>query len=325
MATSIQNDETYIPVYVIAGFLESGKTTMVKEMLGDEYFTEGDERTLYICCEEGEEEVDEALLKKANTVRVMLDDVKELDNNILKRLTMKYKPERVIIEYNSVWTLEKLFSSPIPKTWELAQLVCMVDSTTFELYLTNMANMMSEGIKMADCVIINRCDGNTPKSQYRRRVRAMNNNCDIIFDNLDGTSDDGVTDDDLPYDMKADVIEISDENFGIWYLDAMEHPDRYHGRSLKLKGKRFKMDNLPKGAYVFGRNAMTCCANDIQGIGFVCFCEGAMPDVNEWISVVVKAEKSYSPIHDREAITLKQLTCARAIAPKEEVVTFGVI
>ena len=43
-----------IPIYIVTGFLESGKTTMVKEMLTDEYFT-GGERTVLMVCEDGEE------------------------------------------------------------------------------------------------------------------------------------------------------------------------------------------------------------------------------------------------------------------------------
>ena len=37
----------YIPVYMIAGFLESGKTTMILDMLKDPTFTSG-EKTLII-------------------------------------------------------------------------------------------------------------------------------------------------------------------------------------------------------------------------------------------------------------------------------------
>ena len=50
-----------VPVYIIAGFLESGKTKFINEMLADEGFSEG-ERTLLICCEEGIEEYVPVLL-----------------------------------------------------------------------------------------------------------------------------------------------------------------------------------------------------------------------------------------------------------------------
>ena len=55
-----------VPIYLITGFLESGKTSFIKDLLTDEGFTDG-ERTLLICCEEGIEEYEEELLKKSNT------------------------------------------------------------------------------------------------------------------------------------------------------------------------------------------------------------------------------------------------------------------
>lgn len=51
------------PVYIINGFLESGKTEFITFTLGQPYFQiKG--RTLLILCEEGENEYDPALLKK---------------------------------------------------------------------------------------------------------------------------------------------------------------------------------------------------------------------------------------------------------------------
>ena len=39
-----------IPVYLFTGFMDSGKTTLVKETLFDDGFTEGG-RSVVICCE----------------------------------------------------------------------------------------------------------------------------------------------------------------------------------------------------------------------------------------------------------------------------------
>ena len=41
-----------VPVYLFTGFLESGKTTLIKETLLDTGFNTG-ERTLLLACEEG--------------------------------------------------------------------------------------------------------------------------------------------------------------------------------------------------------------------------------------------------------------------------------
>ena len=47
-----------VPVFVINGFLESGKTVFALDTVGDEYFSDGED-TLIIACEEGMEEYDE--------------------------------------------------------------------------------------------------------------------------------------------------------------------------------------------------------------------------------------------------------------------------
>ena len=52
----MMNTNMTIPVYVFAGFLESGKTQFIKDTLLDPGFTEN-EKTLIVCCEEGEEEI----------------------------------------------------------------------------------------------------------------------------------------------------------------------------------------------------------------------------------------------------------------------------
>ena len=51
------------PVYVINGFLESGKTEFISFTLAQPYFQVRG-KTLLIVCEEGENEYEEALLKK---------------------------------------------------------------------------------------------------------------------------------------------------------------------------------------------------------------------------------------------------------------------
>ena len=43
-----------IPVYVVTGFLEAGKTTMVQGFLSDSEFNDGC-KILLLVCEEGEE------------------------------------------------------------------------------------------------------------------------------------------------------------------------------------------------------------------------------------------------------------------------------
>ena len=65
-------EETRVPVYLITGFLESGKTSFLSFTLQQDYF-QIDGKTLLILCEEGEEEYDEEALKQCNTVVESID------------------------------------------------------------------------------------------------------------------------------------------------------------------------------------------------------------------------------------------------------------
>ena len=59
-------DDTRVAVYLITGFLESGKSTFLDFTLRQDYF-QIDEPTLLLLCEEGEVEFDADELKRYNT------------------------------------------------------------------------------------------------------------------------------------------------------------------------------------------------------------------------------------------------------------------
>ena len=52
-------------LYVFSGFLESGKTTLIKETLSDPAF-QSNEKNLIILCEEGEVAYEESFLNSVN-------------------------------------------------------------------------------------------------------------------------------------------------------------------------------------------------------------------------------------------------------------------
>ena len=84
---------TGIPIYLITGFLDSGKTDFLKFTMEQEYFADG-ERTLLILCEEGEQEYDPARLAELNTVLVTCENEADLTTDFLKSLKiMKNKTE----------------------------------------------------------------------------------------------------------------------------------------------------------------------------------------------------------------------------------------
>lgn len=312
-----------IPVYLVTGFLESGKTSFIKEMLNDPEFNDGSESNLIIACEEGEVEFSAEELADMNAVVVNVEDKDSLTEDFFAHLEDYYCPDRVFIEYNAVWTLDAMAQVKKPENWILAQRICTVDSTTFELYLNNMRNLMSDCLNLADLVIFNRCTEETPLSPYRRTVKAMNAPATILFEMEDGSLQDGVSDEDLPYDMSAEVIDIADDQFGLWYLDAIDHPDRYHGKTVRLKGKAFNMEGLPINCFIFGRHAMTCCADDISGVGYVCAFSGEKPKEDTWYEMTLTCEIGFSLLHNRDGMNLVLKHFEPTTAPEEDLVYFN--
>lgn len=308
-----------VPVYVVLGFLESGKSTLINSMFEDDDFSRG-VKSLIISCEEGEVEYDGDLLNDYDSTFVQLEEKEEFTIEKLRELDAQYKPDRIILEYNSVWGTDYLGGTPMPEDWRVAQIITMVDATTYENYMTNMRQLLTDPMKRAELIVVNRCKPEHPKSQWRRQMKAINARTNIIFENVDGTSEDGVADEDLPYDMKAAVIDIKDEDFGTFYLDSMEHPERYDRKTVRVVGQAYPDRSLPKGFYLFGRLAMTCCADDIAQMGWVC--QGIQrPDAKKFIRLTAQCT---THANGPDAIVmLHEVRCEPADAPADEYVTFN--
>ena len=310
-----------IPIYIVAGFLDSGKTTLIHNMLDDTGFSRG-QKTLLIVCEEGNEEYDEAKLARQNVHLHMVDSAEDMTPTLFVELDRQYKPERVIMEYNNVFKFVTLAGMQMPRRWELVQVITMVDATTYELQMNNMRQLMTDPMQNSDRILFNRVEEGMPISTWRKQMRAMNASTTILFEFTDGHSDDGVSDEDLPYDMKADVIEITDEQFGTFYLDSMDHPKRYDGKVIRIKGQVFDEPAVPKGFFAFGRLAMTCCANDIQPITLLC--RGDMrPSKTKWYTLTAKAQCVYNKAQDHDMVALMQIDATVADKAKEQYVTFN--
>jgi len=309
-----------IPVYLFMGFLESGKTTFAKETLVDRGFTDG-KKTLMLVLEEGEEEYDEEDFKKKNIVIEYIDD---LDTDELIALQKKHKPEMVMIEYNGTWPLDKLFSIRVPKGWTVVQVISFINAQTFDVYMANMKKMMMDQIQGADMIIFNRCDENTKRNDYRRSLRAINRRAQVIFENMDGIAENGQDDVFIPYDLDAPVVEIEEEDFGIFYIDAADNPDKYAGKKVKFKAMVHRPSNYSSNCFVPGRFAMTCCADDVAFVGFKCYYAGTknLSD-RQWVIVEGTIGKEYYPEFEGDGPVIKADSVVLTAPAAEELVYFN--
>lgn len=311
-----------IPVYLFAGFLESGKTSFIASVLADPGFTQ-DEHTLLVQCEEGVEEYDPKLLQKTHTAVECVEDEDEFDADTLRAFVRTHHPDRVIVEMNGMWDLDAALSR-MPKVLEVYQIIATVNAETFDMYAKNMGQRMLQHITDADMVVFNRATEETRALIRERNVRSMNPKASIYFENDDGTSEDYGAGMPPPYDMDAPVVEIADEHFGIFYLDASENPERYDGKTVRFKGNIYRGRNIGKDEFVPGRMGMVCCAEDVRFVGFIAKANGLpMPEPKSWqrVTAEVRAEERRQYRGVGPVLYVTELTPCEP--PEEEVVGFN--
>lgn len=310
-----------VPVYVFTGFLESGKTTFVRETMKEGQFQDG-QRTVYITCEEGIEELTDQELKDNGFLWHTFENESDITYDNFMKLDLAEKTDRVIIEVNGTWDVNTVIEA-FPEHWVMGEGIATVDASTYEAYLANMKQMMTRQFTYADLIVFNRCSESQNLAAFKRTARAVNRRAQILFEMADGRIVDNIKEE-LPYDMKAPVIEIADDDYGIFYLDAFDHLESYNDRTVKFKGVVYKPKKGKPDVFVPGRFAMTCCAADIQFVGFPCKWEGAQAlKEKEVVMVTAKVGHAMSREYKKEAPVLYAQSVEKAAPPKEEVVYFS--
>lgn len=306
------------PVYAINGFLESGKTEFITFTLQQPYFQiKG--KTLILLCEEGEVEYGEALLKKSRAVIETIEEEEDFNPAHLVELEKKHKPERIIIEYNGMWNYKNM---KLPWHWKIEQQITIIDGATFPMYYTNMRSLLAEMLRKSEMIIFNRCDGITDLNSYKRNIKAVNPNADVIFEDSNGEIDE-ILEEDLPYDLSQDIIDLDNNGYGIWYLDCMDHLERYIGKTLKFTALVLKPEDFPQGYFVPGRMAMTCCADDMAFLGYACqYAAADELQQKDWVEVTATLSREYWEDYKGEGPMLHALSVAKTKAPKDEIISF---
>lgn len=306
-----------IPVYAVVGFLDAGKTNFINGILEDGFARE--DRTLLLSCEEGEKDYKKSALDNVTVVRI--EDREDLTCSFLRECTKKYKPRHVVIEYNGMWLLQPLFEI-LPANWVVYQVMSLVQASTFDMYAKNLGQLMMEKLTNADMIIFNRCSAELRDSLRKRNLRMVNRRADIFLENTDGSSENYLTGDECPFDLGQDILDIADEDYGVWYVDAMDHPDRYAGKKVRMKMIMCHSKKYP-GVDCPGRFAMICCANDITFFGILAHGEGLRRYKNrDWVKITAVMNVEEHPAYQGKGPVLNITEISQCEKPKEEVVSF---
>ena len=222
-----------IPVYVFTGFLDAGKTKFIQETLEDPRFNAG-ERTLLLVFEEGEEEYDLSAFPRKRIPGG--SGSRRRHAPAIGGYAKKYRAERVVAELNGMKLVGDLYTR-FPENWAVAQEVMFADASTILQYNANMRNLVVDKLSGCEMVVFNRVRPGEDTMPLHKLARAVNRRVDILYESTDGTSAYDETEDPLPFDIHAPVIEVQDEDYGLWYRDVSEEPEKYTGKQCALRAR----------------------------------------------------------------------------------------
>ena len=309
-----------IPVYAFTGFLDSGKTTFIQDTLCDLRFNAG-ERTLLLICEEGEEEYSLKPYPHKNVFFEVIDQ-EEITTKELEKLFQKHRAERVVLELNGMLPAVDFYEK-MPVDWQIAQEVMFADGNSILSYNANMRSLVVDKLSGCELIVFNRLSPNTDIMPLHKLARAINRRVSILYEYTDGKTQMDDIEDPLPFDINAPVIEVQDEDYGLFYRDIVETPKKYKGKTVRFKAQVAKLRKEKEGFFAPGRFVMTCCVDDIEFMGIPCKYEkSAELSARQWIMLTAKIDVRFHSIYRGVGAVLQALTIEPAEAPEQDVATF---
>lgn len=124
-----------------------------------------------------------------------------------------------------------------------------------------MASLMMEKLREADLIVFNRCTDELAEVLRQRNLKMLNRRAEMYLEYAGDEDrmenyDNGL----CPFDLSVPVLELSDDDYGFWYTDCMDNPERYAGKTVKFRGIVAQSPKFPHGMYAAGRFGMVCCA-----------------------------------------------------------------
>jgi len=142
-------------------------------------------------------------------------------------------------------------------------------------------------------------------------ARAVNRRVDILYESTDGASAFDEIEDPLPFDLNAPVIAVGDEDYGLWYRDISEEPEKYQGKTVRFKAQVARLRRDKDGIFAPGRFVMTCCV------------DAAKLKAKSWVTVTAKISAERHALYQGElGPILTALTVEPCSPAAQEVVTF---
>ena len=251
-----------IDTRLVYGFLESGKTTYIQDLIVHDYFHKYG-TTLILCFEEGEESFDESLLAAFRTSTAYYEDGEDVTDFCLRMLE-KYRPDRIYVEMNIMMDgLSGRFPPEMKSTFN----VTLFDWATLGVYMANLKQHVSTMVSASHQVIFRDCPSRELLAPYSQQFRVMNRTASYLRRDPMGYHEKAF-DLFVPYSLDAAELEISENEYIPFWLDAHDHPEHYEKKRIRFTDPLEIRQGTPMPGYNAGRVVMTCCMADLQYMGF---------------------------------------------------------
>ena len=241
----------------------------------------------------------------------------------LAALQKKYRAQRVVAELNGMKLVGELYAR-FPESWAVAQEVMFADASTILQYNANMRNLVVDKLSGCEMVVFNRVEPDADTMPLHKLARAVNRRVDILYESTDGSSAFDEVEDPLPFDLNAPVIEVRDEDSGLWYRDVSEEPEKYQGKTVRFKAQVARLRRDRDGIFAPGRFVMTCCVEDIQFCGVPCKYAGAAKlKAKSRVMVTAQVSAERHALYQGELGPILTARSVESCSPAEqEIVTF---
>lgn len=146
-----------VGVEVVTGFLGAGKSAFINSLISKTIADK--EKIIVLTCESGNTKINE-LSEKGKSVKHIsfMGESLELNGKIYE-VVKKYRPHRIIIEYNGTETLEHLykcvFDNETGRLIKLDAIYFVCDGRNIDFYIKNMGEILIPFIQNSDVIIVN--------------------------------------------------------------------------------------------------------------------------------------------------------------------------
>ncbi len=327
-------EQNTIETRLVQGFMDSGKTTFIQDCILNDYFHKYGS-TLILCFEQGESEYDIAALRERRTeVAFFGDEEEENVTAFCLRMINEHHPDRIYVEMNAMM---QGLREALPPVMNITYISVWVEWKTMDLYVRNLQQLLNQMVSEAHQVTFRGCPSKDLLAPYSQLFRLMNHKATYLRQDPMGYHEKAF-DLFVPWSLDENEIEITQETYLLFWLDAADHPEHYDGKMIRFTSPlevRVSGNGIGSGSgiqstdrsaasgdrqnagkdYSAGRIVMTCCMADLQFMSFPLAGENVCPDTG-WFLITARAE-CRSGEYGRRVLSLQPCDMQTASAPAE--------